>query len=241
MHTWKKALGEFAIIVVGVLVALAVDDLRQDFEDGRTEEHILHRLARDVERDLDDLDRVILRAERRIWVAEALLREMRDPWAEAESPLPERGAWADPSRSAFDLPFDPVQRPLREFLTWTEFDLSEATYRELLQTGVIRVIRSDDLREEISRYYFRAVDATRSDQRNGVAQEGILETLLRAGLVPTDPVSMDEVVERLRKNAESGVEIRKFRYLTGRQLASYRDAFERAGSLRTALLDAQGG
>jgi hypothetical protein len=43
-HTWRRALGEFALIVAGVLVALWVNDLNQARIDRTRERTDLHQL-----------------------------------------------------------------------------------------------------------------------------------------------------------------------------------------------------
>jgi hypothetical protein len=48
---WVRAVGEFAVIVVGVLVALGVDNWNQDREDLALEREYLQRLERDIRAD----------------------------------------------------------------------------------------------------------------------------------------------------------------------------------------------
>lgn len=233
--SWRRVAGEFGVIVVGVLVALAVDDFRQSVEDRLTERHVLTRLLKDVGRDLEDLDRVILRAERRIWVVNALMRELGDPHAEDETPLPTGRGMANPDRFPVDFEFDPWTRPLEEFETWTEFDLSDATYDELLHTGVFRVIDGKELRESITQYYFHARDNSRAERRVGQSHEQFLGTLHQAGVVPTDPLSLEELAEQLRTLSQPSLELRRFRYMVERQLFNYGQIWGDAMDLQTEL------
>jgi hypothetical protein len=109
---WKRLLAEFTIIVVGVLVALAVDDYRNERADRGLEEHLLVRLRADIQRDLEDLDQVVFRAQRRRWVANALLRGIGDPAAEEVTPYPSEVVLEDPSSGLADPDQDPYLDPL---------------------------------------------------------------------------------------------------------------------------------
>ena len=51
---WSRALGEFLIIVVGVLAALAVDEWRGERESRKLESAYLARLQADIKRDVDE-------------------------------------------------------------------------------------------------------------------------------------------------------------------------------------------
>ena len=52
---WPRAIGEFVIIVMGVLAALAVDEWRGEYNDRKTEVDYVNRLRVDLERDIDDI------------------------------------------------------------------------------------------------------------------------------------------------------------------------------------------
>lgn len=51
---WPRTLGEFVIIVMGVLAALAVDEWRGEYNDRKTELDYLDRLRVDIERDIEE-------------------------------------------------------------------------------------------------------------------------------------------------------------------------------------------
>ena len=70
---WPRALGEFVVIVMGVLAALAVDEWRGDYEDRRTEIDYLDRLRVDIEQDIEKFSSEILVLEKKADFLQSLL------------------------------------------------------------------------------------------------------------------------------------------------------------------------
>ena len=62
MSTARRSVGEFAVIVMGVLVALGVDDLRQTGEERRIEREAYVQLLEDLRLDSIDLAEARMRA-----------------------------------------------------------------------------------------------------------------------------------------------------------------------------------
>lgn len=227
---WRSLLAEFVVIVVGVLVALGVDDFRDAREDQRLEVYLINRLSDDLERDFEDLDRVILRAERRVWLANAFLQGIGDPFAEEMVPYPERGEDG--------TLHDPGANPWTELSIWTDFDLSDATYVEASATGSLGVVQNPELRQAVANYYFRARDFQAVDERSGRSQERLLDAFQRVGLAPSDPLSLNEMIERIAGDPTLAVEIRRFRYHVREQLRYYRYSRADAEELRAVLDEA---
>ena len=65
-----RAATELLIIIVGVLIALWIGEIRQDFLDRKAEEDYLQRLELDLSQDLKEIERVIGHSERRIIAGE---------------------------------------------------------------------------------------------------------------------------------------------------------------------------
>ena len=138
----KRWPGEFAVIVLGVLAALAVDDYRQSRADRSYEAHVLQRLSSELEADLAELNRALSVAETRLWILNTVLSATGDSMAAAQL-------------DSLTVPRDErvFSRPVASFLrSMSQYDLSDATYQELLSVGGMQTISDPGLREAISRY-----------------------------------------------------------------------------------------
>ncbi len=159
---------ELVVIVVGVLVALAVDDLAQGRADRELEAHLLQRLSEDLVADASDLALAQVHVARRQWLFGELARVLDEGGPPSPPPdsilkMRRHGALleaagrldeADWARS-WDDSFD---RPLFALRGSPDFDLSDDSYREMLEAGALRTLRDHDLRSAIMAYYRTAED-----------------------------------------------------------------------------------
>jgi hypothetical protein len=130
---WKYAIGELVIVVLGVLIALGVDQWNTDRIERIEELAIIDRLIADLELDL-----------------EALQFELRSLDAKEESL--ERVA-----RAVEDEVADPMSF-LRDVIEganfgWNQMQAQRTTFNELLSSGKFGVIRDAGLRQDVSSYY----------------------------------------------------------------------------------------
>lgn len=229
---WKRLIGEFLIIVAGVLVALGVDDLRQNASDRQLASYLLTRVLQDLDADLFELERVKLRAERKIWLTNALLRGLGDAAAGPETPYPE--GTADGCRPTCD-PQSPEFRPLNTLGLTTQFDLTDAAYQEMLSTSSLRVLDDFALREALSTYYANAAENAGADRRFGLFHEPSLDALEATGLAVTDSVDLDGLIRRLAAYPSFRVTLRRIRFNVQGQLNNYLEVQRQAEALREIL------
>jgi hypothetical protein len=128
--TWPRLIAEFVVIVVGVLVALGVDSHVSWRNDRRLEQEYLERLYEDVQYDLAELDFIEE-------VSEAALAYL-DTLSNAETLLD-----VDDTRLLAAIRVASISR---------EPDLSRSTFRELVSSGRIGLIRSRAVRTELAGY-----------------------------------------------------------------------------------------
>jgi len=142
-HT-KRWLGEFAVIVLGVLVALAVDDWAQHRSDRDLERDLVERLKEDLVADAGDLALAQAGVARRHWVLEALSQfgsegmsppQVPDSLARMEQAAALIAAAGRGSGGLLRWDPDPLDRPLRVLLGAPEFDISDDSFQEMLATG----------------------------------------------------------------------------------------------------------
>ena len=130
---WGHVFVELVLLIVGILVALAVNGWIEDRRDARIEHEYLELLVRDLDRDLEVLKEV---------------EEFESAQAAAAA-LAYRGVRmgvAPEEREA-------VAAALGQLTARRTLRLSRATYSDLLSTGNLRLIRNSGLRDRIVRLY----------------------------------------------------------------------------------------
>jgi len=130
---WGRVLLELALIVVGILIALAVDSWIDDRRDARAERQYLEQLAQDLERDLAMLEESLHFEQTQVDNSALAYRALRQGVA------PEQR-----EAVASALGTLTARRTLR---------LGRATYTDLLSTGNLRLIGNAGLRDRIVRLY----------------------------------------------------------------------------------------
>lgn len=130
---WRYAIGEFTIVLFGVLAALAVDNWNSERQNRALEFVYLDALLADLEKDLASIDHTMdgaqIFAERGRILLEAI--------ATKNIPVSPRD-FVDAATTAAYL----------RFATFTQ-----ATFNDLMATGNLRLIRDPELRGSISNYY----------------------------------------------------------------------------------------
>jgi hypothetical protein len=130
---WGHVLLELALVVAGILIALAIDGWLDSRRDARLERHYLLLLTRDLDRDLVTLDEILRFEHAQVETAALAYRAVR-------------AGGAGQDREA-------VARALNELTARRTLRLARATYTDLLSTGNLRLIRNADLRDRIVRLY----------------------------------------------------------------------------------------
>jgi Family of unknown function (DUF6090) len=130
---WEHVVVELALLVVGILVALAVDGWIDGRREARVERQYLELLARDLERDLEMLTEVIAFENAQIDASVTAYRAVRMGVEEADR--------------------EAVAEALGQLTSRRTLRLSRATYTDLLSTGNLRLIRNTALRDRIVTLY----------------------------------------------------------------------------------------
>jgi hypothetical protein len=139
---WAQVLIELLLLVLGILIALAVDDWVQSRRDARMERDYLQLLVRDLERD-DEIRKEFIGYEE-LQVKDGI---------EAYRALRTSVEPADREAVAGKLSRLSSRRTLR---------LVRATYTDLVSTGNLRLISNPVLRDRVVKYY------EESDRRSAI-------------------------------------------------------------------------
>lgn len=126
---WLRMAAEFLVIVVGVLVALAVDSWASSRKERQLEDEYLLRLLDDVRYDLNEIEFVTAISAAGLAYADSLLRYP--------------GRWPEPDRLVGAVLIASNARVP---------DLSRNTLRELVNSGRIALLRSAEVRQALAQY-----------------------------------------------------------------------------------------
>lgn len=166
---WAQVTVELVLLILGILIALAVDGWMEDRRHARAERQYLELLVRDLDRDLEVLEEFMAFEERQVADSVFAYRALRG-----------EVAVGDREAIAGALMRLTARRTLR---------LTRATYTDLLGTGNLRLIRTPALRDRIVGLY-EANERTLviRDRNNEVfVDEMYMRYLLDSGLVAPRP------------------------------------------------------
>jgi hypothetical protein len=238
-HTGRW-LGEFATIVLGVLLALAVDDYRQSREDRGIEAHLISGIRSDVDRDMDDMRASIEAAETRAVAADEILAMIGDLDAGViRSPMGEElDRNLEQSWERFpDHTFE-ASAALMMLGSLRRFDVSDATFSEAIASGRWNVVRDENIRAAVSTYYLSTRQSgVTNDERVEAQFQRFVSVLAEAGLAPTTAGVRDAaVLDAFGSRPELIAELKNLRELALRQAQYHRDLQTEAMSI-TEVLD----
>jgi hypothetical protein len=130
---WAQVSIELLLLVLGILIALAVDDWVQSRRDARMERDYLQLLVRDLERDDDILKEFIGFEELQTNDGIEAYRALRTTVEPADR--------------------EAVARKLSRLTSRRTLRLVRATYTDLVSTGNLRLISNSVLRDRVVKYY----------------------------------------------------------------------------------------
>ena len=192
---YSRWVGEFVVIALGVLAALAVDNWSEEHNNRVLEQEYLARIKEELKWDLAEIEEAIKASIGQARAATSLLYELNDPLADH---VPRFGS--DRLKAIdFTVPVDEeLGVPVKRLVWWVartrSFDPRRSTYDELLATGRIVVVDDSELRASIIDHYSLTEDrvtglaewvaepATKYDEFLGRSRARICrDRLLRSG------------------------------------------------------------
>ena len=159
VNLYRRWIGEFVVIVLGILAALAVDSWSEERNNRILEQEYLARIKQDLEWDLAEIEETIEASILQGRSATTLLYELNDPLADHVPRFrSDRLAAIDftvPASEEFEVP---LKRLVWLVARTRSFDPRRSTFDELLATGRIVVIDDRELRVSIIDHYAMTED-----------------------------------------------------------------------------------
>lgn len=165
LGSWRLALGELAIVTLGVLLALWADQAMQAREEAARAASYLERLQEDVRADIRSLRFSRDQARNRLAIARKVDAWLMDP-----------NAVPDPDSLVMNVHFAGVLFPPT---------ISRFTIEELKSTGDLRLLNSERLKRQVADYYNQI--GLQIDQWSAWGDVGITETYFREVAFVLDP------------------------------------------------------
>jgi hypothetical protein len=162
---WKRALGELAIVALGVLLALWADQAMQARQETARATAYLERLRDDVRADIRSLTFSRDQARRRLEITRQVDAWLHDPEAAP-----------DPDSLVTSVHFAGVLFPPT---------ISRFTIDELKSTGDLRLLKNQSLKRQVADYYNQI--GLQIDQWSAWGDVGITETYFRELAFVLDP------------------------------------------------------
>jgi hypothetical protein len=168
---WGQVAVELLLLVLGILIALAIDDWMQDRRDAQTERQNLEAIVRDLDRDL------------------LVLKDFADFHESqvADGVMAYRALRTEPDVKDKEG----VARAVSRLISRRTLRLSHPTYSNLVGTGNISLIRNAELRDRIvGLYEANERWATIIDRNNLIFVDQIFaEYMLNGGLIAPRPTN----------------------------------------------------
>ncbi|MBN3520374.1 hypothetical protein JYB62_10195 [Algoriphagus lutimaris] len=202
----KYAVGEILLVMVGILLALQVNNWNEKQKNVKLEVHYLNRLLKDLELDLEDLGTVIISNTVNLVLAEdALLklgadttilrRDAPSEIAHKEATIIDQSViYSGSIITDYSFRLESFGHQLTRLLQTRGFDLTQTTINDLLSTGKIEVIRNKNLRQKIQSYYAVMQSNIGNEEDLINRHRYYLQSVLNdAGIPPWSKLTLEEV------------------------------------------------
>ena len=230
--------GEFIVIVLGVLAALAVDSWSEDRNDRVLEENYLSRLKVDLERDLQQIGRARWASFAQARATTTLLFSIGDPLAGEIPEFTENIQSIDFTVPATEVISDTTMGDLVWFAKRVRsFSPSQSTYDEMLATGRLLVIYDQQLRTDVINYYSLTEGSGEMGEWISEAATKLEEVLRPTGFNAFDFGYIDEPLPLLRDLKDLGFVLRDIRRRSLRQVWFLEQVEKEAKELTNSIED----
>jgi hypothetical protein len=193
----KYAIGEIILVIVGILIALQINNWNQ----GRTTQNRIDSrlvsLTSDLKTEIEAMDDIILRSERRIVTTRNIMKQNNKL----------KGyKWLNKFKPYFLL--DSINNPNATLSISPTFDENRPTFNELINSGEFYTIDDKSLTNKIQQYYARIDDLKESEQLNQMGSYlRIIKSKERLGIGVYAQLSIEELADLAKNDKQFGAEL----------------------------------
>ena len=240
---FRYAIGEIILVVVGILIALQVNNWNIARGEAKLEQEYLQRIVEEIERDVKGIDRN--KAEAEFW--KEMIQLLKDAYYDTEVALARPIEFVTAIKHA-----DIVSRAT----------IGGDTYDELRSAGHLRLIKDPAVKSAIREYYRYYERSQKNDMlqqmrifkyielsnkvlswQHGIGGVGYVnhETVNKFEGVEVDEALVLEALGRMRENSEYISWINEMYNIRGQESRIYDHYLQRANALLTAIEAAEKG
>jgi hypothetical protein len=204
--------GEIILVVIGILIALQVNNLNIDRQNNKAERTYLLRMIQDLESDIEEagkmLDRHNYLEVRGVYVLEKL-------GSDTEKIVSNfiyqdiRPSFIDSIRNQPN-PFGQKLGSVRIYLL---FDVNDDTFQELISSGKLDLIKSEEIRKAISRHYRILEDKMQLQYLKEVERNRYVEILAQNGISSANTDDFPEVMRKIKNKNQIIIQIENMIYI----------------------------
>ena len=195
---FKYAIGEIVLVVIGILIALQINNWNEQRKNNKTAIYLLSSLKEDLTNDVVELRTCINDASNMVAMSKALQSYKLDP---------------------ISNPID-VEKNARNLVDAVSFDIKNITYSEMLNSGSINLL-DQGLRKVIAEYYWN-IESYDSNRDNILQlKRTVIQLLIQNGVAPFS--IHEEEMTSLLEDPKLFATIKQWEYLGKMQLEIHKE------------------
>jgi hypothetical protein len=200
------AIGEILLVVIGILIALSINNWNQDRENRVLEQYYLQRIIQDLETDINEINSVVKRGFGQVSTAVSILNVMNVNTKEYISNL-NKGPQNFTLAALEEFPRDTEALKASgktfgraQYGLWAgqEVDITFSTFNELLNNGKLDVISNLDIREKIIDHYNKILEIFDIQEHITESRQNHRSFLLSQNIPAIHSMKLENFMESLK-------------------------------------------
>ena len=186
----KYAIGEILLVIVGILIALQINNWNENRVSQARIDSRLINLINDIETEIKEMDDINEASKGRIIVIHEILKR-RNKLGNLDLPDKLPSEWR----------LENIQNPNRSLSVTKTFDGNRPTYNELINSGEFYIIKDQSLAKKIQKYYGKIDELKDTERWNNM--ENFLMIIKSKHRLGLGTYSNDGTLDKLTDLAES--------------------------------------
>ncbi len=199
----KYAIGEIILVVVGILIALSINNWNENKQAQTRVDSRLINMVQDIESDIEEMNDILQAAKDRVMVVKSILK--------GSNRLGSFGVFEEPN---FDPITETYENPNHKLSYLRTLDGNGPTYNELINSGEFYLIKDQQLAKKIQEYYFSVYEMKdKENMNNKPSNTSIYKSKNRLGLgTHSKEGTMEKLIELAKEDHQFGAEL-EHRYI----------------------------
>ncbi len=230
----KYAIGEIVLVMIGILLALQVNNWNEERQNTKLEKLLLTRLAQDLKAQIEEIDISTQHAYKIIATGNTILGKM------GESYSADFNSYNDKTRRVFFQKAIVAYKDSLNTLTFGQslgslckersVDLFNFTYKEILSTGDFDVIKNQKIKEHLSQYYLLFTDLLDIQGDLFEAVDDYKNILTKNNIPIVNTLSYNDVMLKIKDQENFNVILKNLIWGTAHSISLFEKFFKKSGN-----------